>query len=147
MQKNSKKGWVYRMIFTKDGFIRLGYTIITTMVIYLFATLALENTTIKIEFIAKSLVLGCGIWFFAELLIELVMKLWPYRVLPGYIVLAFIIAVATIGGVYFVMQVESVCSLIIICLLAEVSGITISLIYHNRYKKRLQSKLEEAKRR
>ncbi|WP_010249984.1 hypothetical protein [Acetivibrio cellulolyticus] len=132
------------MIITKDTWIRFIYTITISAAIYLSSTLIFTNGTVKLLSLLQSILLGVGIWFFAEVMFALAQKVWPLSNLPSYIVLILIIGIGTSLGSY-ILGVHSILLMLTICLSAEIFGVLIVFLYQKHYKRVLNEKLKSFK--
>ena len=95
--------------------------------------------------ILKSMLAGASIWFVGEILFPLCEKIFPHSVIPGYVVLFFLIFIGT--GVFgYLFGIRSILVLIKIIAAAEIFGIGIIVFYRRRYVKELNDRLEKSKR-
>lgn len=133
------------MTAIKDAIKRLFITIAISTIICISVTILFMNDTITIEFILKSILLGSLIWLVSEFAFELVEKIWPHKVLPGYVVLFIIILMGTAFGL-IIFGIKSFVIITIICAVAEISGLSIAIISRWQYKKRLNEQLDRFKK-
>ncbi|MEN8905190.1 MAG: hypothetical protein ABF289_04435 [Clostridiales bacterium] len=126
-------------MFDKDSFIRLMYSVLVSAVITMLVLLTTYSEAVF--FILKGMLAGTIIWFLGELLFPFCEKLYPKSILAGYIVLSLLIFCGTIGFAYL-LGLRSLVVLIKICILAEICGVGITILYRNKYTKLLNKKLE-----
>ena len=132
------------MIFTKDGLIRLLVTIIISVFICILITALFFEEQVKIVFLLKSVLLGCAIWFIAELAFDFTDRLWPHNILPSYTALGIIILVGTTGGL-LLFDVKPFAAILIADAAALFCGLAIAIINRRLYEKKLNSQLKEFK--
>lgn len=89
--------------------------------------------------------MGAIIWLFSEMAFDLVSKVWPHNILPSYIALFILIAMGTMLGSW-VLGVNSLLMILIIWSIAELCGLSITIIYRAHYKKVLNQQLEHFKK-
>lgn len=132
------------MIITKDTWIRFIYTVTISAAIYLSSTLIFTNDTVNLPGLLQSILLGVGIWLFAEVMFALAQKIWPRSNFPSYIVLILIIGIGTSLGSY-TLGVRSILIMLTICLSSEIFGVLIVFLYQRHYKRILNEKLNTFK--
>jgi len=129
----------------KDYLTRLLYTAVISAVIYISVSTLFMHESIKASSVLKSVGIGAGIWIVAEIVSEVVTRKWPHRVWPGFVVLFVIIACGTAAGTWL-LGVEPLILILLICLFAEVFGFLIAIVYWRIYKKKLNDQLEAYKK-
>lgn len=132
------------MVMDRKGLLRLIITISISICICILAMVFLVKETITLSVIVKSILLGSGIWLIAEISFNLVEKLWPHNIFPSYLALMIIIGIGTISGL-ILFGIRSTGMIFLISSAAEVSGLGIAIISRQRYKAKLNEKLEEFK--
>ncbi len=131
-------------MFDKDSFLRLLYTILISILITLLVLATFSDYKEACFIVLKGIFAGFIIWLLGELLFPMCEKLYPRSILPSYLVLALLIATGTAGFAYiFGMRALSV--LVKICLVAEICGIGITILYRRHYTKTLNANLEKNK--
>ncbi|MBN2878226.1 MAG: hypothetical protein JXN65_01225 [Clostridia bacterium] len=132
------------MIFTKDGLIRLLVTIIISVFICVLITAIFFAGQMEALFLIKSVILGCAIWFIAELSFDFIDKLWPHKIFPSYAALCIIILAGTTGGL-LLFEVNSFAAILIADAIALFCGLAIAIVNRKIYEKKLNSHLKEFK--
>lgn len=132
------------MKITKDGIIRLIFTIIISVAICSLATLVFFKNTITIEFLSKSVLIGSLIWLATEIASGVLEKIWPHTILPSFVTMCAIIIFGTVLGLRL-FGVEEIGIILIICTISVFCGLAIAIVSRKLYKNKLNRQLEKFK--
>ena len=129
-------------MFDKNSFLRLTYTVLISIFITLLVLAVFYDYGLVVLVIFKGILAGVVIWFLGEVLFPFCERLFPRSIIPSYIVLSLIILIGTAMFGYL-LGVKSISILVKMCIVAELFGIGITVIYRRKYIKELNRKLEK----
>jgi|GEM_PF-3208087 len=132
-------------MFSKESLIRLLYSVFIASLITMFALVIISDQAAAVFNILKGMLAGAVIWLLGEVLFTLCERRFSNSIVPGYVVLAFLILIGTMGFGY-VMGIDDFLLLAIMSLAAEVFGIGITLFYRHKYTHTLNERLERSKK-
>lgn len=133
------------MMFNRESLIRLLYSAFIASLITMFALVITSDQTDAVFSILKGMLAGAVIWLLGEVLFTLCERLFSKSIVPGYVVLTFLILLGTMGF-GCIMGIRDFLLLAIMSIAAEVFGIGIALFYRHKYIHTLNEKLEKSKR-
>ena len=129
-------------MFDKESLFRCMYSLLISILITMIVLVVTSDNMQVVFFILKGMLAGAIIWFLGELLFPLCEKLFPYSIIPGYIVLIILIFGGT--GIFgYLYGIKSISVLIKMCIAAEIFGVGITVLYRRKYTKDLNEKLEK----
>lgn len=133
------------MTFNKDRAIKLLITIFISLFICTISSLLFFDELVSVYSLLNSVLIGSIIWAFAEILFTFVSKVWPHSIFPSYVALFVLIAFGTTLGL-IILSVTSAWIILAICALAELGGMSITIISRNNYKQTLNKQLDKYKK-
>lgn len=133
------------MMFNRESLIRLLYSVFIASLITMFALVIVSDQTEAVFDMLKGMLAGAVIWLLGEVLFTLCERLFSKSIVPGYVVLAFLILLGTAGFGY-VLGIDDILLLAIMSIAAEAFGIGITLFYRQKYIHTLNERLEKSKK-